>query len=171
MIFFIHQKYLYSVLLEDLKEKYDFSYNLYDIAISYQNARDDKDSFDIKFHTDWYFNGNSSDTLQIHFYDMDGTGDLNVFYDYQTAKLSENEIKNIHKRILNIANQVLEDPNISLKNIDIIIKEEKDKILNEFNSSYVYHPRNMGVHELIEQIANEYQNNIAVTCNCEKITY
>ena len=171
MTFFRHQKYPYSVLLEDLKEKYDFSYNLYDVAISYQNARNDKDSFEIKFHTDWYFNGNSSDTLQIHFYDMDGTGDLNVFYDYQTAKLSENEIKNIHNRILNIANQVLEDPNISLKGIDIIIKEEKDKILNEFNSSYIYHPRNIGVHELIEQIANEYPNNIAVTCNCEKITY
>lgn len=171
MTFFRHQKYPYSVLLEDLKEKYDFSYNLYDIAISYQNARDDKDSFDTKFHTDWFFNGNSSDTLQIHFYDMDDTGILHIYYDYQVSKLSEEDIENLHNRILNITNQVLREPNISLNNIDILCEEEKNKILNEFNNSAVYHPRNIGIHELIEQIADKYPNNIAVTCADNTITY
>ena len=171
MTFFRHQKYPYSVLLEDLKTKYDFSYNLYDIAVSYQNARDDKDSFETKFHTDWFFNGNSSDTLQIHFYDMDDTGILTVFYDYQISKLSENDINNIHSRILNIANQVLENSDILLKDIDIICEEEKDKILNMFNNSVVSHPRDVGVHELIENIASKYPDNIAVTCDSEQITY
>lgn len=171
MTFFRHQKYPYSALLEDLKTKYNVSYNLYDIAISYQNARDDKDSFDINFHTDWAFNGNCSDTLQIHFYDMDDTGIIQIYYDYQTAKLSENDIENIHNRILNIVNQVLVKPTLILKDIDIICPEEKIKILEEFNDSYVEHPKDIGVHELIEKIAKEYPDNIAVTYNSEQITY
>ena len=171
MTFFRHQKYPYSVLLEDLKTKYNFSYNLYDIAISYQNARDDKDSFDIKFHTDWSFNGNCSDTLQIHFYDMDDTGIMQIYYDYQVAKLSENDIENIHSRILNIVNQVLEKPDLALKDIDIICPDEKKTILEKFNNSYVAHPKNIGVHELIEKVAEKYPNNIAITHNSEKITY
>lgn len=171
MTFFRHQKYPYSALLEDLKSKYNFSYNLYDIAVSYQNARDDKDLFDIKFHTEWAFNENCSDTLQIHFYDMDDTGIIQIFYDYQTAKLSASDIENMHKRIFSMAEQVLENPNLLLKDIDITYPEEKEKILGEFNSSYVEHPKNVGVHELIERIAEEYPNNIAVTYNNEKITY
>lgn len=171
MSFYRHQRYPYSNLLEDLKAKYDFSYNLYDIAISYQNARDERDSFDIKFHTDWAFNNNSSDTLQIHFYDMDDTGIIQIYYDYQISKLSENDIENIHKRILNMVNQVLKQPEILLKDIDLISEDEKNKILNQFNNSKVEHPKNIGVHELIEKIANKFPNNVAVTYNSNSITY
>ena len=171
MTFFRHQKYPYSSLLKDLKAKYDFSYNLYDIAISYQNARDDKDSFDVKFHTEWYFNENSSDTLQIHFYDMDNTGVMHVYYDYQISKLSEEDIENIHNSILNMANQVLENSNILLKDIDIICSYEKEKILTQFNNSFVAHPRNIGVHDLIENMAKKYPNKVAVTYNSKQITY
>ena len=171
MAFYRHQRYPYSNLLEDLKAKYDFSYNLYDIAISYQNARDERDSFDIKFHTDWAFNYNSSDTLQIHFYDMDDTGIIQIYYDYQISKLSEKDIENIHNRILNIIKQILQNPDTTLKNIDLVSEKEKNKILTEFNYSYVEHPSNIGVHELIENVAKKYPNNIAVTYNSDKITY
>ena len=107
MKFFRHQKYPYSTLLEDLKTKYNISYNLYDLAISYQNARIDNTVADIKFHTNWSFNNNCSDTLQIHFYDLDDTGIINIYYDYKISKFSEEEIDNIHTRIMNITLHVL----------------------------------------------------------------
>ena len=52
-------------LLEDLKTKYNISYNLYDLAISYQNARIDNTVADIKFHTNWSFNNNCSISFQL----------------------------------------------------------------------------------------------------------
>ena len=171
LTYFRHQKYPYSVLLEELKKKYNFSYNLYDMAISYQNARTSKNSSNVNYHSDWFFNNTCSDTLQIHFYDMDNTGTIQIYYDYQTVKLSEKDIVNIHTRITNIIDQVLENSGIKLEDIDIITKGEKEKILNEFNDSYIIHPQNTGIHELIEQIANKFPNNIAVTHNNEKITY
>ena len=171
MALYRHQKYPYDNLLEDLKEKYNFSYNLYDVAISYQNARDEKDSFDIKFHTDWLFNNNSSDTLQIHFYDMDDTGIIQIFYDYQVTKLSEKEIEYLHSRILNMVEQILANPNIQIKDIELLSKFEKNIILTNFNNSNIEHPRNTNVYQLIENIAEKYPNNIAVTYNSNTITY
>lgn len=52
--FFRHQKYPYSTLLEDLKNMYNISYNLYDLAFSYQNARANATISNIKFHTNWF---------------------------------------------------------------------------------------------------------------------
>ena len=170
MKFFRHQKYPYSVLLEDLKDKYDFSSNLYDVAISYQNARV-HNTTNVKFHSKWLFNNNCSDTLQIHFYDMDNTGTTQIYYDYQVSKLSDEDIDNIHSRIIEIVNQVLDNSLILLKDIDILTPNERNKLLNDFNNSIIPHPRNIGVHELIEKIASKFPDNIAVTYNSEILTY
>lgn len=171
MKFFRHQKYPYSTLLEDLKDKYNFSYNLYDLALSYQNARIDRTVANIKFHTNWCFNNNCSDTLQIHFYDLDDTGLINIYYDYKTSKFSEEEIDQIHMRIINMTLHVLENPSILLKDISIITEQEEELIINKFNNSTIVHPKNIGIHELIESIADQYPNNTAVTYNGEHITY
>ena len=171
MRFFRHQKYPYSTLLEDLKNKYNISYNLYDLALSYQNARIDNSVANIKFHTNWSFNNNCSDTLQIHFYDLDDTGIINIYYDYKISKFTEEEISKIHTRIMNMTLQILEKPSILLKDISIISKEEEELIRNKFNNSCIKHPKNIGIHELIENIANQYPNNIAITYNNTHITY
>ena len=171
MKFFRHQKYPYSTLLEDLKDKYNISYNLYDLALSYQNARIDNTVANIKFHTNWSFNNNCSDTLQIHFYDLDDTGIINIYYDYKVSKFSEEEIAKIHTRIMNMVLSILENPSTLLKDISIITKHEEELIKVKFNDSAIAHPRNIGIHELIEDIASKYPNNTAVTYNNEQITY
>lgn len=171
MKFFRHQKYPYSTLLEDLKSKYNISYNLYDLALSYQNARIDNTVANIKFHTNWSFNNNCSDTLQIHFYDLDDTGIINIYYDYKVSKFSEEEIDNIHTRIMNMTLHVLKNPSILLKDINIVSEQEEELIRDKFNNSNIVHPKNIGIHELIENIANQYPNNTAVTYNGEHITY
>lgn len=171
MKFFRHQKYPYSTLLEDLKDKYNISYNLYDLALSYQNARIDNTVANIKFHTNWSFNNNCSDTLQIHFYDLDDTGIINIYYDYKVSKFSEEQIDKIHSRIMNMTLRVLDNPSILLKDISIICEKEEELIINKFNNSNIAHPRNIGIHELIEDVASQYPNNTAVTYNGEHITY
>ena len=169
--FFRHQKYPYSTLLEDLKNMYNISYNLYDLAFSYQNARTNATISNIKFHTNWFFNDNCSDSLQIHFYDMDDTGIINIYYDYKISKFSEEEINTLHNRILNMAMQVISNPSIILEDINIISNKEEQFIKNISSNSNISHPRNIGIHDLISEIAKKYPNNTAVTFNNEHITY
>ena len=52
-----HQKYPYTLLLEELKEKYDYTQNLYDVVLSYQNARDDSKNSKVSYESEWLFTG------------------------------------------------------------------------------------------------------------------
>ena len=144
---------------------------MYDLALSYQNARIDTSITNIKFHTNWSFNNNCSDTLQIHFYDLDDTGIINIYYDYKTSKFNEDEINKLHTRIVNMILKILENPSVLLKDINIISNEEENLIKNKFNNSSIPHPKNIGIHELIEDIAKQYPDNIAITFNDNSITY
>jgi len=171
MSIFRHQKYPYNMLLEDLNKKYNSTHNLYDMSISYQNARTNHNQANVNYTSNWLFNGHCMDTLQIHFYDMDDTGTINMLYDYQISKLDENAVDRIHCRIIEICNNVLNNPNILIKNIEIIDANEKNQILNTFNKTQLNHPRNIGVHELIELIAKQNPNNNAIIDNNSSITY
>lgn len=167
---FRHQKYPYQDLLSNISKKYEIANNIYDVALSYQNARDDSNSSEINYHTEWYFNGAISDTLDIHFYDMDSTGILNFYYDYQVEKLNESDIDRIHNRILYMIEQVVRKPDILLKDISIITPQEEQQ-LEKFNSSFVEHPKNIGIHELIENNADLYPDHTAIFYNKETISY
>lgn len=132
---FRHQKYPYDKLLKQIKKEYNISDNLYDFVLSYQNAKDDKNSCDVNYISNWLFNGHSLDTLQVHFYDMDDNGTPKLYYDYQIDKLNETEIISLNNRIMNMAKNILETPDILLKNISIVTNEESMKLLHNFNST------------------------------------
>lgn len=171
MAVFRHQKYPYDVLLEDLKKKYHFSQNLYDMAISYQNAKTGCQESRINYDSTWLFNGHCMDTLQIHFYDMNNTGTTQIFYDYQIAKLNEEDIDKIHHRIIEMFNIILENSDILLKDIEIIDSCEKKQILEVFNNSSIIHPKDIGVYDLIEMVGLQNPNQIAVKDYNTSYTY
>ena len=46
---------------------FDFSENLYDFVLSYQNAKDNKNSSNVSFSTKWVYNKNVSTSIEAHF--------------------------------------------------------------------------------------------------------
>lgn len=168
---FRHQKYPYSSLLEDLKKKYSFTENLYDIALSYQNARDNRDNCSVSYSSQWLFSGHVSDTLQIHFYDMDNTGELNIFYDYQIAKLSQEDIDKMHLRILSIIDQILKFPELSLSQIEILTLEERKELYNRYQQNILVYPKEKSIIELWEEQVVTSPNATAILSNSASFTY
>lgn len=148
---FKHQKYPYNKLLQNIKKKYNLSENLYDLVLSYQNARDDNKSSDIKYHSKWLEPGRILDSLEIHFYDMDNTGSIDIFYDYQLNKFSESDIENIHLRIMNMIELVLKQPDILIKDIKIVDKKEEQLILSEFNNTNFNYDKNKTILQVFEE--------------------
>ena len=167
---FRHSKYPYDKLLEQIRKDQHISRNLYDILISYQNARNDSQESNIDYYTYWNFNGNIPESMQIHVYDMDNTGALQVFYDYQTCKFTEEEVKEIHNRILYIIEQVLEK-DISLKEIEIVTPDEKRKILYDFNDTKANYPKDKTITQLFEEQVEKTPDNIAVVFEDQNLTY
>ncbi len=167
---FRHHKYSYFEILKYIREKYDFSNNLYDTIISYQNARDNSNSSDTKYTTNWDFCGYISNSLDIHIYDMDDSGILKIFYDYQIQKFSEREIQFIHRRISNIINQILENSNILLKEISLITNQEIS-LIDSFNDNSVPYDDSKTLIELFEKQVSKTPNKVALKFKDQEMTY
>ncbi len=166
-----HQKYPYQYILQDLRKIDPHVPNLYDFLISYQNIRSDKQTNSIKYESKWFSNGNVSDSLNIHLYDMNDLGSLNIAYDYQVNKYSSKDILNIHAHILSIISQVLENSNIMLEDINILTKKDFDKLENTIllNKSNFNFSNN--ILEQIEKNAKNDLDKIAIETATSSITY
>ena len=165
-----HQKYSYNSVLEDLRAKNENVPNLYNIIISYQITK----AFDEKFgnyKTNWTFNNYCANDFNIHIYDINDTGILIINYDYLIDKYSADDVTDIHNRIINMINQVLENNEISSNNIEIVTPEEKDKILNVFNNTAVDYPKNSMISELFEVQVEKNPEKTAIVFGDEKLTY
>lgn len=168
---FKHQKYSYLSLLSDLRKKDKKLPNLYSILISYQNIRSTANTSEVPFNITWVPSNMTADDIDINIYDMNDSGNINIAYDYQIAKYSSQDIKNIHDRILFIIDQVLQSNDILINDIEIVTSDEKQKILNDFNNTEMIYPREKSIIQLFEEQVENVPDNIAVVFNNEKITY
>lgn len=168
---FRHQKYPYQYLLEDLRKKDSSIPNLYNILLSYQNVRSNKQTSDINYESSWVGNNFISDDIDIHLYDMNDTGDINIAYDYLISKYSIDDICSIHARFLYIINQVLENNDITLNEIEIVTPDEKKKILYDFNNTSADYSRDKTITQLFEEQVEKTPDNIAVVFEDQKLTY
>lgn len=165
-----HQKYSYNSVLEDLREKNENVPNLYNIIISYQVTKAFNEKFG-NYKTNWTFNNYCANDFNIHIYDINDTGDLIINYDYLIDKYSIEDVTDVHNRIINMINQILENNDINSIDIEIVTPEEKDKILNVFNNTKVDYPRDKTIVDLFEEQVEKTPDNVAVVFNDEKLTY
>lgn len=168
---FRNQKYPYNLLLNDVRKKTGITKNLFDIAISYQNARDNSNELDIPYSSHWLFNNCVSNNIDLHIYDMDNTGTLTLFYDYKTDLFTEEMIKSLHYRLMHILEQVLKNPNILLKDIEIVTPQEKQFLLETYNNTTTEYPYSTPVYRLFEQQAELIPENIAIADSCHEWSY
>ena len=165
-----HQKYSYNNILNDLRTKNQNVPNLYNVALSYQITK----AFDQNlgnYKTNWTFNNYCGNDFNIHILDINDTGSLIINYDYLIEKYSEKEVINMQNRIIHIINQVILNPDIECKDIEIVTPNEKDEILNIFNNTYSDYPRDKTIADLFEEQAEKMPNNIAIVFDDEKMTY
>mgnify|MGYP003303451106 CR=1 FL=1 len=158
---FKHQKYSYLSVLEDLRAKNNSNIpGLYKILISYQNIRSSAQNKEMPFNIKWIPNGCTSDDIDIHIYDMNDTGNISIAYDFQISKYVENDINNIHNRILNLINQVIENNTININELDIVTPEEKNTLLVEFNNNTLPYDASKSIKDIFENQAVLSSNKI-----------
>lgn len=165
-----HQRYSYIDLLKYIRKKFNVNRGLYDVIISYQNAKTTADNSAIPYSAKWDFNGNISESLNIHISDINTTNNMNIYYDYQTEKISETDIKNLHKRVLFIVEQILSSKSLKIDDIDIVPDNEK-RIIEKINNTDANYPKNKTIYNLFEEQVEKYPNRVALTINEKSMTY
>ena len=167
MEIFRHQKYPYSDILKYLREKQNFSGNLYDVMISYQNAKTDTGA-----STKWYFNGYSEIPFAIHIDNRDSKSIHTINVDYQIAVFKdEREVEYVVNRLEYILEQIVDETAYSIKEVNIVPQTEMKRIIEEFNDTYVEYPREKCIHELFTEQAKKTPDKVALVFEDEKFTY
>lgn len=165
-----HQKYSYQSILENIRKTNPSIPNLYNIVLSYQITKANVES-NISYETRWAFNGTCLNDIDIHLFDLDNTGELNISYDYKVDKYDEQDIIDLNNRLNYIIDQVLENSDIKIKELEIATPSERDRILNEFNNTKTDYPSDKTIVELFEEQVELHPDNIAVVFEDEKLTY
>lgn len=170
MQLFKHQKMPYDRIMKIVKENNPEINSLFDITVSYQNARDNHQNADINYNTGWVFNECISDSLDIHITDLDDTGKYKIMYDYQTSQFEESEILKIHNRIINILQQLIENENIYIKDINIITEKEKEEI-EKINNNEIKFPERSNIVKIFKEQVKNRPKKTAISFEGNEITY
>lgn len=165
-----HQKHSYQYILEELRKEDPTTPNLYQVLLSYQITKTTTND-SMKYSCDWNFTGAVADDIDIHFFDLNDSGSLNIAYDYKVCKYTEKDIENIHNRILYMIEQVLLNPGISLSEISIATPKELKEILNLAAKNDCAYPSNKTISQLFEDQVNLTPDNIAIKFKDSFLTY
>ena len=166
-----HQKYSYQNLLEDLRKTHGNISNLYNIVFSYQITSTQSKELFVKNETNWIFNKTSAENMSIQIFDLDNQGLLTMCYDYKTSIYTDDDIKNLNVRIINIISQIIENEQILLNNIEVLTFKEKSTIINRFNKTNSYYNKSLTLIDLFEKEVTKNPNNTAIIYNSTEYSY
>lgn len=167
---FRHQKYPYSNILTYIRETFGPVGNLYDVMVSYQNAKIEC-SADGGFYTKWLHNGYSEIPLALHMDDRDGKGILTIHMDYQVEVFSAREAEFLYDRLCFILSQFVENEQIMVNGLQIMPESEYRKVVYDFNDTAVDYPQDKCVHELFGEMAASCPDKTALIFENQQFTY
>jgi amino acid adenylation domain-containing protein len=96
---------------------------------------------------------------------------LSLNFIYKTKYFSSEDIQKFAERIQHISNQVLNNLEIKLEDVELVTSSEKNKLLNEFNSTKATYPNDKTIPQLFEEQAALRSDKVAIVFKDDKITY
>lgn len=168
---FRHQRYPYSVLLSEIRKKHKIRHNLYDISVSYQNAKIVKCDEGDNFKTKWYFNGHLLESICLHIDDRDYLGVLVLNFDYLVELFTEEEIGDLYNTLMLFINQGIENISLKLYEMELVNDKERYNLLYGFNNTLVDYPIHKCIHEIFEEQVEKTPDNIALEYEGKFLTY
>lgn len=168
---FENQTYPFDELVNDLKLQRDTSRNpLFDVLFTYQNnANEEIKLGDI--NSEYYISDTKISKFDISLEVVPSKDAFNLNFEYCTNLFNKDFIQNLSVHYLKILKSITDNSDIKLSEIEIVTDEEKNKILYDFNNTYMNYPKNKSLLDLFEEIVKKYPNNIAVQFGEASITY
>lgn len=164
---FRHQQYPYSNILTQIRQRHQFNGNLYDVMVSFQNAKTEEE-----ITTRWFTNGFSEVPFVLHIDNRDSASGYTLNVDYQTEVFhNAEEVKLLVDRIILIINQIIDIPEIAVGDINLIPEEEYQKVIYDFNDTAIDYPRDKCIHELFSEQAAKTPDKIALVFEDKRFTY
>ena len=169
--FYFHQKYPYDLLVQDIELKKKGYDNLFQVCVNYYNTRLDIEVNDSFVETEELYNGNQFYALQLVIKDWASNGNLTLEFDYQLSNYTAAQINQLFRCLLNLAEQLLNDPSMTIIKLNVLSESEKNKQISEFNATESCYPLDHTIYQLFEAQVQKTPDNVAVCCENLQLTY
>ena len=165
MNLFRHQKFTQSDIKKMLAEKNVFPNRIFDVATDYQDFKLESD-YDIKLP----YSNHLSLPLEIHMQSFGGEKH-NLKIRYRTSMFTEQEIHTMINSIIAIAEDAIANPEKKINELEMLLPDEKQKVLYEFNNTHTEYAKDKCIHELFEEQAEKTPEKVAVIAGDKTLTY
>lgn len=165
-----HQQYPFDLLLHEIRNKHSNIGNLFEITLSYQNAKTSKDIQQWDGATRWHFSGYQNEPLVIHINDRDDDGLFIINYDYNLSCFADKEIDFIHSHFKSLVADAIKNPDKPIKGLSVIGSEELQRI-QAFNNTAVDFNRYLLFAERFIEQAKKLPDEEAVIFHDTSVTY
>jgi len=96
---------------------------------------------------------------------------LTVKFNYNAWKYDESFIRKLGEQFRAVLNCIIENPNILVRDISLLTKEERRELLVDFNNTQRDYPKDKTVQALFEDAVARNPENIAVVYDEQRLTY
>lgn len=165
--FMKNQRYPYSCILKDFREKQQFAGTLVDVTLNYHNNKLDSV---IEYEGIWNYCGAQSNSLSISVSDRADTGLPILDYDYLLEVFSEEDIDQMHNNMCNLLTDALENPSKRLSELRMLSQVELNKLLIGLNQTELPYEAKT-VSDLFEDQVSKSPDSTAVVFGDKRLTY
>ena len=183
MMVFENQEYPFEKLVDKLSLKRDMGRNpLFDVMFVLQNI--DTAPTDVYKETPFetvrpvqpdlpeeYKNITQTAKFDLTFTAAEIERKILFSIQYCTKLFKEETIKRFISYFKKIISQVIENPGLKLKEIEIILEEERHRLLVEFNNAASNYSNNKTIHQLFEEQVEKTPDHIAITLTQIQMSY
>ncbi|MFC2145978.1 amino acid adenylation domain-containing protein [Acidobacteriota bacterium] len=162
---FENQDVQFEELVDKLNLERDASRNpLFDIMMVVQNFRQGGER-------DWDDHEHTTSKFDMTFFVQEEGEEVHILVEYYAALFKKETIIRLAEHFKKIIKAVVLNPEIRLKDIDILTTQEKEKILYRFNDTGTDYPGEKTIEELFARKVEQTPHHTAVVMEDEHLTY
>jgi amino acid adenylation domain-containing protein len=170
---FENQDLQFEELVDRLDIRRDPSRNpLFDVSMVVQNFEkssnhaDNEEPLFVPLHFE-----NRTAKFDLTLFVFEVGDELRFSLEYRTKLFREETIQRFARHLLNLMEVTLDHPELELAEIDILMEDEKQMLVEEFNRTETPYPSGKTLHGLVEEQARRTPDHAAVTGTAGIITY
>lgn len=169
-----HQIYPYDELVDSLKLPRNINRNpLFDVMVVLQNSMEQDAEFTLNgLRTSQYKAGEYRVAkFDVNFIFSESKNGLELVLEYNTDIYSATQMKRMLSHLENLMASVVQDPKKSIAAIDILTEDDKYQLLDVFNDTLVYYPKEKTLADIFEEQVLKSPDAVALRQHDQVLTY
>ncbi len=168
-----HQELPFEILVEHLQPQRNLSHTpLFQVMFTLQSSSSDMQNLslgDVKINLMEISNVTAKFDLSLN---MEESKDcLKGFFEYNTDLFDDETIYRMVIHFENLLESIVSNPSETISNLEILSSKERQQLLIDWNKTDVEYPKNLCLHQLVENQVKQSPNCTAITFFEQHLTY